>query len=145
MGMRDRLRRKLKKREKERQEKKCANNVSSRPPLEDAPSPSLSSSTQSRDKSEVDIFRNSKTKNQNGKKVPYGFGMAMEFRPVRNSTSSKNQENQEENDWKREWIELAFEEFREVAVREKMQVPVSTSLLALQNCLRTAIKSRLKT
>ena len=50
----------------------------------------------------------------------------------------------EENDWKREWIELAYEEYREVAVREKMPLPGSASLLSIQNSLRTAIRSRLK-
>ena len=72
--------------------------VSSRPTLDDAPSPSLSSSTQSRDKSEVDLYRKASTNgktNANGKKVPFGFSMAMEVRPVRSSTSSKNHENQE--------------------------------------------------
>ena len=74
--------------------------VSTRPALEDAPSPSLSSSTQSRDKSEADTTRKSSNPNklQNGKKGTFGFSMAMEVRPVRSSTSSRNlQENNQEN------------------------------------------------
>ena len=41
----------------------------------------------------------------------------MEVTPVRNSTSSKNQALDHPNDMKREWIEIAFEEFRDIADR----------------------------
>lgn len=50
----------------------------------------------------------------------------------------------EENEWKREWIELALEEYRDVAEREKMTSLPSNSLLSLQNCLRSEIGKRLK-
>ena len=53
-------------------------------------------------------------------------------------------QNQEENEWKREWIELALEEYRDVAEREKMTSLPSSSLLSLQNCLRSEIGKRLK-
>ena len=44
----------------------------------------------------------------------------MEVTPVRHSTSSKNQSGHvidHPNDMKREWIEIAFEEFRDIADR----------------------------
>ena len=86
--------------------------VTSRPSLDDAPSPSLSSSTHKSDKSEVDLYRKGpSSKGANGKKVPFGFSMAMEVRPVRSSTSSKNQENQEwlKNKIVLEYFQVKFE------------------------------------
>ena len=48
----------------------------------------------------------------------FGFGTAMEVRPVRGSTSSWNVESYATEDrWKREWIEIASEEFRDIAER----------------------------
>merc|ERR1712227_629931 len=138
---RDRLRKKLKKRIEQKEKVNVKNDATSRPPLDDAPSPSLSSSTQSR---EVEKEQPKTAKTPNGKKLPFGFSMAMEVRPVRSSTASKNQDNQEENEWKREWIELALEEYRDVAEREKMTSLPSNSLLSLQNCLRSEIGKRLK-
>ena len=51
----------------------------------------------------------------------FGFGTAMEVRPVRHSTSSKNHDpDHSGHDWKREWIEIASEEFRDIAERSNI-------------------------
>ena len=45
----------------------------------------------------------------------------MEVRPVRHSTSSKNHDpDHSGHDWKREWIEIASEEFRDIAERSNI-------------------------
>jgi len=134
--MRERLRKKLKERKKQK---------------EDAPSPSLSSSTQSRDKSEVDINRKNsieKGKDFSSKRPNthrgFGFGTAMEVRPVRHSTSSKNHDpDHSGHDWKREWIEIASEEFRDIAERENLTVPKDGTLWTLQSSLKSGIELRL--
>merc|ERR1711935_268797 len=108
-------------------------------------SPSLSGSTRSRDKSEQ---RENNRQKYDGKRAPrsFGFGTAMEVRPVRGSTSSWNAEAYQQNGnqrFKQEIIEIASEEFRYIAERESLTVPKDSTLNSLQTSLRTSIELRL--
>ncbi|CAG5106580.1 Oidioi.mRNA.OKI2018_I69.chr1.g2905.t1.cds [Oikopleura dioica] len=148
---RARLRKKLEKRKQAsgqcvepKCEKICSNpnNASSRQQGDESSSPTLSS------RSTVSSQKDSRTgtpQAKTAKRMPFSFSTAMDLRPVRSSTSSKNIETCDgDYDGKREWIDCAYEDILNMCQEKKLKnTPTNASLNSVQSWLRTAIKDRL--